>query len=173
LTAMVARRAGRAVTAAALGLVVGMGTARADIVTHFVEPDRYTDARDRFGSGLSLRVVLGEIRRIIEGEGRRVLRPGETLTIDVVDVDLAGYERPGANVPSGIRVVSDISPPRIRIRYVLTIGGRRVLAGDEILTDQNFLIRSAGRSAGTFAYERDLIRTWMRDRIAERRPTRS
>lgn len=164
---------GCAVLASALDLVLETGAARADIVTRFVEPVRYTDAQNRFGSGLSLRVTLGEIHRIIEGEGRRVLRPGESLTIEVVEIDLAGFEQPGANVPYGVRVVRDITPPRLRLRFVLSANGRPILAGEETLTDQNFLIGSSHRSGSTFAYERELIRNWMRDRIAERRPARS
>ena len=99
----------------ALVLRAGMDPARAETVTRFVEPQQYTDAQNRFGSGLSPRVTIGEIRRIIEGEGRRVLRPGESLTIDVVDIDLAGFEQTGASFPYGVRVVRDLSPPRLRL----------------------------------------------------------
>ena len=157
----------------ALVLRAGMDPARAETVTRFVEPQQYTDAQNRFGSGLSLRVTIGEIRRIIEGEGRRVLRSGESLMIDVVDIDLAGFEQPGASFLFGVRVVRDIGPPRLRLRYVLSANRRRILAREETLTGQKFLIGAAVRSGGTFSDERELIRSWMQERFAERREAQS
>lgn len=166
---------GRNLTIAITAMLLAAGTvsAKADVVTRFVAPEQYTDAQNRFGSGLSLRVTLEEVRRIIEGEGRRALRPGEALTIDVLDIDLAGFEQPGASGPYGIRVVRDISPPRLRLRYVLSQRGRTILTGEETLTDANFLMSSSQHQGGSFSYERELIRTWMRERVADRRPVGS
>lgn len=153
----------------ALALSFTANAAAAQVSVRFVEPERYTDAENRLGSGLSLRVTLGEIRRIIEGFGRD-LPAGRTLTVDVLDIDLAGIERPSANVPFGLRVVSDITPPRFRLRYVLSEGRRRITAGEEAVTDPNFLLRASRHANGTFAYERDLLRDWFRRRIVEGRP---
>ena len=102
----------------ALALTLWTNAATAQVTVRFIEPERYTDAENRFGSGATLQVTLGEIRRIFEGLATRGLPPGRTLAIDVLDIDLAGIERPGADVPFGLRVVSDISPPRFRLRYV-------------------------------------------------------
>lgn len=147
-----------------------VGAASAEVAVRFVAPERYTDAENRLGSGLSLRVTLGEIRRILEIDGGRALRPGEQLTIDVLDIDLAGFEMPGANVPFGLRVVRDGTPPRFRLRYSLKEGRRLLLAGEEAVTDPNFLLRHPRFSGGTFDHERNLLRDWLQRRIAERRP---
>lgn len=152
-----------------LACALWANAASAQVTVRFVEPERYTDAENRLGSGLSLRATLGEIRRIIEGFGRD-LPPGRSLAIDVLDVDLAGFERPGANIPFGLRVVSDVTPPRFRLRYVLTEGRRRVAAAEEVVTDINFLLRASRLSSGAFDHERDLLRDWFRRRIVEGRP---
>jgi hypothetical protein len=160
--------AGRSVALAAAFAIWASG-ATAQVSVRFVEPERYTDAENRLGSGLTLRVTLGEIRRIVEGLGR-YLPPGRRVDIDVLDIDLAGVERPGANVPFGLRVVSDVTPPRFRLRYVLSEGRRRVAAGEEVVTDINFLLRASRFSSGTFDHERDLLRDWFRRRLVEGRP---
>ena len=152
-----------------LALTLWTNAATAQVTVRFIEPERYTDAENRFGSGVTLRVTLGEIRRIFEGLAARGLPPGRTLAIDVLDIDLAGIERPGANVPFGLRVVSDISPPRFRLRYVLTEGRRRLAAAEETVTDINFLLRASRFANGAFDHERDLLRDWFRRRIVEGR----
>ena len=139
----------------------------------FVAPERYTDAENRFGSGLSLRVTLAEMRRLFETLGDRALSPGQSLEIAVLDIDLAGFEQPGANVPYGLRTVSDVTPPRFRLRYALKERGRTLLAAEEAVSDIDFLTRYARTSSGqTFYYERELLQDWFRARIVERRPPR-
>ncbi|MFC7663432.1 DUF3016 domain-containing protein [Methylorubrum suomiense] len=147
--------------------------ALAQVQVRFVAPERYTDAENRFGSGLSLRVTLAEMRRLFEGLGNRVLGPGQSLDIDVLDIDLAGFDQPGANVPFGLRVVNDVTLPRFRLAYVLREGRRTLLAAEETVSDLNFLMRYARSSSGqTFYYEREVLRDWFQARIVERRPPR-
>nr|WP_246413341.1 DUF3016 domain-containing protein [Methylobacterium brachythecii] len=146
--------------------------AAAQISVAFVAPERFTDAENRFGSGPTLRVTLAEIRRLFTELGDRVLRPGESLAVTVLDIDLAGDER-AAGLPTSPRIVSDISPPRLRLRYVLKERGRTVLAAEEVVTDITFLSRHARSFAGgSFTYERELIRDWLQARIVRREPAR-
>lgn len=157
--------------AAALGLSLATTPARAQVAVTFVAPERYTDAQNRSGSGLTLRVTLGEIRRLLETLGAGLLRPGESLAVEVLDIDLAGLDTPSANMPYGLRVVSDVTPPRLRIRYALKERGRLVASADETLTALDFLGRHGRGASGTsFHYERELIRDWMLSQIARRRP---
>ncbi|SFL45968.1 DUF3016 domain-containing protein [Methylorubrum salsuginis] len=160
--------------AALLAALAAPLPACAQVTVRFVAPERYTDAENRFGSGPPLRVTLAEMRRLFESLGGRVLAPGQSLDIDVLDIDLAGFDQPGANAPFGLRVVNDVTPPRFRIRYALREGRRTVLAGEEAVSDLNFLTRYARSSSGqAFFYERELLRDWFQARIAERRPPRT
>ena len=148
--------------------------AAAQVRLSFVAPERYTDAENRFGSGLSKRVVLAEMRRLFETLGDRVLAPGQTLDIAVLDIDLAGFDQPSFGPSQGVRVVSDVTPPRFRLRYTLKERGRTLLSAEETVTDLNFLLRYARSSSGqSFYYERELLRDWFQARIAERRPPRN
>lgn len=152
-------------------VLLAASSARAQVSVAFVAPERYTDAENRFGSGPTLRVTLTEIRRLFVELGERVLKPGESLSVTVLDIDLAGYVRPGTAGPDSLRIVSDIGPPRLRRRYRLKEHGRTVLAADETVSDTNFLVRRAGSfNGGSFTYERELIRDWLQARIVRRQP---
>ena len=152
------------------GLAAAPG-ARADeaVSVRFVAPERYTDAGNRFGSGPALRATLGEIERILRDLGRRSLSADEALRIEVLDIDLAGQMLPSPGTGLFVRVVSDVTPPRFRLRTVLTQRGRTVLSAEEAVSDITFLMR-ARPGQGGFAYERDLLRDWFQARIVQRRP---
>ena len=166
------RAAGLALLAAlAAPLSLAASPAAAQVRVTFVAPERYTDAQNRFGSGLSLRVVLAEMRRLFETLGNAVLAPGQTLDIAVLDIDLAGLDQPSFGPAQGVRVVTDITPPRFRLRYALKERGRTVRAAEETVTDINFLLRANRLSSGqTFFYEREVLRDWFRTRFVQGRP---
>lgn len=154
--------------AALLAGVLAAGPAGAQAVqVRFVAPERFTDAENRYGSGQTLRATLAEIARIFEETGARRLAPGDDLAVSVLDIDLAGIERPSFGAPQGVRVVTDASPPRIRLAYVLRRGGRAVARGEETLTDIDFLL-GARLATGSLAYERILVRDWFARRFPER-----
>ena len=167
------RTVGARLAAAVVAGVLWAGSAAAQVTVTFVTPEHYTDAANRFGSGLSLRVTLAEMRRLFEELGGQVLRPGQSLAIEVLDIDLAGYERPGVNVPYGLRVVDDVGAPRFRLRYALRDGRRTLQSGEETITEISFLLRyQRAANSRTFGYERELLRDWFRSRFARREPPR-
>ena len=147
--------------------------AAAQVNVRYVAPERFTDAENRFTSGQPLRVTLAEMTRILEDLGRSRLQPGEILDLAALDIDLAGFEQPSAALPTGLRVVRDATPPRIRLAYTLR-QGRRVLAqGEDVVTDINFLLTSNPRfSSGALYYERAVLRDWFARRFPEGRPAR-
>ncbi|AWN49805.1 DUF3016 domain-containing protein [Methylobacterium terrae] len=159
-----------------LGLVAAAGAQAArpesPFSLTFVAPERYTDAESRFGSGPTLRTTIGELERIFRDLAARTLRPGQSLAVDVLDVDLAGTDLPGAG-PTAPRLVTDATPPRLRLRYALRERGRVVLAAEETVTDVNFLLRARRGGASALAYERDILADWFAARIGRREPPRS
>ena len=51
----------------ALALVAGLsGPAAAQVSVRYVAPERFTDAENRIGTGLTLRVTLAEMTRILQ-----------------------------------------------------------------------------------------------------------
>ncbi|GJD51251.1 hypothetical protein OPKNFCMD_4004 [Methylobacterium crusticola] len=133
----------------------------------YVAPERFTDAETRFGSGPSLATTLSGMTRILEQLGQARLRPGESLELSVLDIDLAGIDRPGFGAPTGARIVTDATPPRLRLAYVLRRSRKVVRRGEETITDINFLLASNPRfSSGSLYYERALLRDWFAKRFA-------
>lgn len=153
--------------AAALAAAPAGGAAAQDVRIRYVAPERFTDAENRFGSGTSLRTTLAETSRSFEELGRRHLRPGDVLEVSVLDIDLAGFERPGFGFSGdSVRVVTDASPPRIRFAYALRRGGRVAAKGEETLSDVNFMLHANPRFAGGgLSYERALIAGWFARRF--------
>ncbi len=150
-------------------VVIPEARADAALSVRFVAPERYTDAGNRYGSGPTLQATLGEIERILRDLGRRGLAANEALRIEVLDIDLAGQMLPSPGTGQFVRVVSDVTPPRFRLRYGLTQGGRTVLSAEEAVSDLTFLMR-ARPGQGAFVYERDLLRSWFEARIVRRQP---
>ena len=87
----------------------------------FINPERYTDA-DSYGLG-SYRFTMTFVRQYLEGLGAALLQPGQDLTIDVLNIDLAGTSRLSRS-GYDLRVMRDITPPSFRLRYVLKEKGR-------------------------------------------------
>lgn len=73
---------------------------------------------------------------------------------------------PGVSSPSGLRVVTDVTPPALRLRYDLRRAGRSIASGEERVTDINFLFGARAARTGGFAYEETLLRDWARRRLA-------
>ena len=162
------RRAGIGIVALMVwaGLQPAGAVPDAAVEIRFVAPERYTDADDRYGSGPSLRGTLSEIRRILELSARLVMASGDRLTIDVLDIDRAGFVTPGFSGPSSVRVVNDVTPPAFRLRYDLRRAGRRIASGEERVRDINYLFGARAARTGGFAYEETLLRDWARRRLA-------
>jgi hypothetical protein len=136
----------------------------------FVDPEHYADAA--YGRAFAGELERGEVQRDIEAHLQRLgesgLRPGDTLRIDVLEIDLAGqFEpfrfRPGADV----RVFRDVSWPRLRLRYTLTRGDQVAESRDEQLADMNYLA-SFNRYAKSdrLRYEKAMLDAWFEKRIA-------
>ncbi|MCU0813816.1 MAG: DUF3016 domain-containing protein [Burkholderiaceae bacterium] len=151
-----------AVAVAALAALAGVSAAHAVVGVTFVDAERFADigfmSADR-------REVLERLDAHLQAWGARHLRDGETLVVDVLDVDLAGEVRPGPR--DNVRVLlGGTDGPRIHLRYELRIGERAVGQGDERLTDPFYLERRASlRTDEALFYERRMLDDWLVSRI--------
>jgi hypothetical protein len=138
--------------------------AQAGVSVRFINPERYTDA-DSYGPR-SYQFTEVFIRKYLEDLGRALLRPGQDLAIDVLNIDLAGTSkltRGGYD----LRVMRDITPPSFRLRYVLKEKGRPPRSGEETVTDLTY--RATGFASERFGYEKTLLRDWFRRRLGSER----
>jgi hypothetical protein len=66
--------------------------------------------------------------------------------------------------------MSDVTPPRITLSYVLTEKGKRMRSGEETLTDIDYQMNpSAQLSSDRYVYEKALLDDWFR-RLAGQKP---
>jgi hypothetical protein len=112
-------------------MLLGPAPALAGVKVRFVNPEHYTDAD--FSDPGSSDVTLAVFRAYLETLGKRLLAPGQVLSIDILDIDRAGeYEPRGRGTEA--RVLRDVTPPRLKLRYVLSEKGRRTCSGEDVLS---------------------------------------
>ena len=137
-------------------------TSFAGVIVRFVSPENYSD------SGLGDGTLAG-LRSHLQRLGQRYLARGQTLTVDVLDVDRAGQYEPWRYNLTDVRILRDVTPPRIKLRYVLTDGGKRTRSGEETLSDINYQMNPAARSSSDrLVYEKALLDDWFRRNFANR-----
>lgn len=132
----------------------------------FVQPERFTDA-DR---GWQRDRNLESLSKHLQALGRRELADGETLDIQVLDVDLAGDIDPFAVSGRDLRVLKGGADwPRITLRYALSRNGQPVSSAEERLADLNYLqdnIRPLNASQQPLSHEKHMLDDWFAARFA-------
>ena len=163
----------RSITTLLLGLAVAAWsvTARAEVVVTFDHPETWTDAA-LYGERDSRvrQPAMDGIRQHLERLGARYLRPGQTLKVEVLDVDLAGRFEPLRPFASDVRIMLPVTWPRIKVRYVLEEGGTVRSTATETIVDQNYLSQVGGYlPSDSLRYEKTMLDDWFRARFVERR----
>jgi len=97
-------------------------------------------------------------------QGKRFLKEGQTLSMTITDVDLAGEYEPWRSPDfDDIRIVKDIYPPRISFSFELKDSEGTVLkSGEEKLVDMSFQYRVRISSYDDLFYDKEMITDWMR-----------
>jgi len=154
---------------AALALGVGLLApvpALAGLAVRFLDTPSYGDEAARDPQ------TLAELRRHMERLDARYVGAGRALSIDILDIRLAGEYEPWRANLQDVRILRGTTPPRIRLRYVLSENGRRLSSGEVVLTDMNYMMNPPARTAtGRFPFEKALFTDWFRSTFAAT-PTR-
>jgi len=149
-----------------LGVALVSGAAGADTKVTFAHPDRFTDANlyGNFGTR-SWQPAVDGIGAYLKRLGGRYLDRGQLLTIEVLDIDLAGLIDPFRS--QTVRIMSPATWPRIKVRYWLAQNGRALAGGEETISDLEYLSNAVGRSSGDpLRYEKAMLDDWFRTRFA-------
>ncbi len=148
-------------------LAAGSTAAGAAVSLAFIDPSGYADGRleARFGRTADP-FVERELRGLFEGLGARCLPAGRNLRIEILDIDLAGRvaiaRAPGEN----LRVLTEATWPRIRLRWTLEEGGAATASGAEWIADRAYLTRIGRGDAGDpLRYEKRMLTEWFRTRF--------
>ncbi len=88
---------------------------------------------------------------------------GQRLDVTLTDIDLAGDYEPWRNLSQDVRIVRDIYPPRMRLRFTLRDAQGKVLReGERRISDLGFLQGSGLLDTDPLRYEKRMIDDWTR-----------
>ena len=142
-----------------------VSTLSATVEVIFENPEEYRDID--YGDGNTrrgIKVHLPILEKHILKQGKRFLKEGQTLSMTITDVDLAGEYEPWRSPDfDDIRIVKDIYPPRISFSFELKDSEGTVLkSGEEKLVDMSFQYRVRISSYDDLFYDKEMITDWMR-----------
>ena len=142
--------------------------AESSVSVTYVNPEQFTENRlygrqDRF-NGID---YLAQLKAYLIEQGQAVLKPGQSLHVDITDIRLAGAYEPWRGPQwSYVRIMRDIYSPRIDLNFRLVDRDGNVLReGKRVLRDLNYLYSGAPVPAATGAslyYDKALLRRWLR-----------
>ena len=141
-------------------------TAPANVTVSYDHPEQFTETR-KIHALAPIRddeSYLKTLKAYIENRAGKMLPPDERLDIVVTDIDRAGNFEPWRRGPMReVRIIKDIYPPRIDLRFrLLDANGKVLREGTRKLRDPGFLTDS-GTSSDTdsLRYEKRLIDRWL------------
>ena len=156
---------GKAALAAMFAL--GAGTASAGVVVNYVNPERFVDLP---GGDWEREQVLRELGKYFEKLGKD-LPAGQDLTLDILDIDLAGTEAQGQRAGGDIRIRQGINDwPYIELRYTVSANGQVLNTGTAQLKDAGYLSRPTKLSMenDSLRYEKRMIESWFKKTILQK-----
>jgi hypothetical protein len=130
-------------------------------------PEAFADVRENPGSSVGRQRPedwLPLLARHLRNRAGGMLPPGEHLAVTFTDIKRAGSYEPWRGPQwNDVRVVKDIYPPRIDLRFSLTDASGKVLAeGERKLTDPGYLTRGTIDNDDPLRYEKRMLDEWLR-----------
>ncbi|MDB6063505.1 MAG: conserved hypothetical secreted protein [Verrucomicrobiaceae bacterium] len=148
-----------ALMAVAFSAALSTFAAHAEVAVTLDNPENYTD----IGTGADNQRNTATLERYFKEEGGRCLREGQQLNIEVLNVDLAGYNEWWHHPGQDLRVMRDATWPRIELKYSWRDSGGAVLnEGHEHLADVNYLLHNsiAHNNRDSLPYEKIMLHDW-------------
>ena len=108
---------------------------------------------------------LLQLAQYMRKQAARQLPPGYRLELTIEDIKRAGQYEPWRGVGAqDVRIIRDIYPPRMTVRFrELDATGKVVAEGQRQLTDPAFLVNSGMiNDTDPLRYEKRMIDTWLR-----------
>jgi hypothetical protein len=143
-----------------LAALAGANAAQAAgaVQVRFVEPEKFTDVRD---AHYRLEQNLSALQRVLVNAAAAYVPDGQTMTVEVSDVDLAGAVHPGS-LHWPVRVLRGGADwPRITLRW--TLDGATPRSGQAVVQDMDYLRRVPSPLADVaLVYEQRMLRDYFR-----------
>jgi Protein of unknown function (DUF3016) len=146
-----------AAVAATAALLGGAAHAAATVEVRYVEPDNFADiGRSSWDRERALKTLTSHLQKLGQS-----LPDGQTLRLDVSDIDLAGDIQPwGWHELRVLRGQADW--PLIKLSYTLLEGERTLKSGDVRLYDLAYMqtLNGRDRPGEELAVEKRMVRRW-------------
>ena len=141
--------------------------AESSVTVTYVNPAQFTENRlygrqDRFN-----RIdYLAQLKAYLIKQGQAILKPGQSLHVDITNIQLAGAYEPWRGPHwDYVRIMRDVYPPRIDLNFRLTDQDGHVLReGKRTLRDLDYLHSNVGMAASQGAplyYDKALLHRWL------------
>jgi hypothetical protein len=162
--------------AAALAAAYLPASAMAKVTVTFLNTDHYTDAGPARSPERAR--ALKELDAMFQDFGRRYLFTTDKLSIEVLDIDLAGRDEPWLPGVYGRRSdrhsMTENTAPRIALRYTLQTRNEPPATFEETVSDRSYLDLPIGSfSHDRLPYERAMLERWFRDRFVYQQVVRN
>lgn len=158
--------------ASLLMLALAASAAPPNLTVSFVQPENYADAgySRQFASESERAEVQRDITQHLQRLAEQGLPADDTLSIEILDIDLAGRFEPFiTRAGSDLRVVREITWPRIKLRYTLSHGDQIVASAEERLSDLNYLMSVNRYASGDrLRYEKKMLDRWFEATVVKR-----
>lgn len=156
----------RQLALAGLCLLSAGGALAAEVTVNYIEPGKFADMPFEPWEREN---VLKDLTEHFQKLGKQ-LPPGQNLTIEVLDIDLAGRIYPNMR-GQNLRVLRGGADwPRMRLRYRLEAGGQVLASGDAELSDMMYMQRNNRFSDGdTLRFEKQMIDDWFNKTFLQKR----
>lgn len=141
------------------------GAAQAGTVTVSYAPNaRFTDAG---AAAWDREANMRDLDQFLQSLGQRYLPADRTMTIEILDVDLAGDVKLFRRHRTDSRVARGGADwPRISLRYSLQSNGQVLKSGEETVADMNYLNHVAdSRGNESLHFEKRMLEQWFKKRF--------
>lgn len=131
-------------------------------------PDKFLDVDAGEGNQKRFQQrVLDSLERYLHQQLPKVIADGQTIKITVHDLDMAGDVRPWVINNQEIRIIKSIYPPMIDIEYSLFAqDGSLIDSARTKVRDMGFaLMTNIGSRSNSFAYEKTMLKSWMKKQL--------
>ncbi|UGQ45525.1 DUF3016 domain-containing protein [Massilia endophytica] len=149
-----------------LGLLAlaAVGSAAAAVTVTFAAPEKMTDVPryppDREWMETQLREHLGKLAE--------KLPAGQELTVEFLDIDMAGDVFPRVAVRDVRVMKGDVDWPRMHLRYAITRDGKVISQGESKISDSNYLMSGNRYDGEMYRYEMELLDDWFKKEVLKK-----
>lgn len=148
------------------------GVAAGTVSVTYDEPSGFSDAREGgHESANARRAWMDALCEHLSERAAAALPTGQRLEVHITDVKRAGGFEPWRGPQAAhLRVVRDIYPPRIDLRFKrLAADGSVLQTGTRQLRDPAFLMRPNRYANDTLRFEKVLVDDWVDQEFSTRR----